>query len=98
MLDPVTLGQRLARTDTRAGHEKRAADLLAPLLREAGFAVTVREGRPGRANPSARTGTGTPLTSPATSARSPRTPAAGPSTRWAATSTRASRAGAAAAT
>ncbi len=62
MLDPVALAQQLVRTDTRAGTERPAADLLAPLLREAGFTVTVREDRPGRANLVARTGTGTPLT------------------------------------
>ncbi|WP_328630807.1 M20 family metallopeptidase [Streptomyces sp. NBC_00356] len=64
MLDPVALTQQLVRLDTRAGNEKPAAQLLAPLLREAGFTVRIEEGReePGRANLVARTGTGTPIT------------------------------------
>lgn len=62
MLDPVSLTQQLVRMDTRAGNEKPAAELLAPLLHEAGFAVRVEEQRPGRANLIARIGTDTPLT------------------------------------
>ncbi|MFF3490517.1 M20 family metallopeptidase [Streptomyces sp. NPDC002795] len=66
MLDPVALTQQLVRLDTRAGNEKPAAQLLAPLLRDAGFTVRMEEGEgkeePGRANLVARTGTGTPIT------------------------------------
>lgn len=62
MLDPVALTQQLVRTDTRAGNERPAAAALAPLLRDAGFAVHVREPQPGRTNLVARLGTGAPLT------------------------------------
>ncbi|MER7077987.1 M20 family peptidase, partial [Saccharopolyspora kobensis] len=62
MPDPIELAQRLIRLDTRAAGEKAAAELLAPLLTDAGFAVTVDEPRPGRANLVARFGTGAPIT------------------------------------
>lgn len=51
MLDPVALTQQLVRLDTRAGNEKPAAQLLAPLLREAGFTVRIEEGRRNRSGP-----------------------------------------------
>lgn len=62
MPDPVSLARQLVRTDTRAGNEKRAAELLAPLLHEAGYAVRVEDAQPNRANLVARLGTGAPLT------------------------------------
>ncbi|WP_217711376.1 M20/M25/M40 family metallo-hydrolase [Actinomadura sp. NAK00032] len=48
--------------DTRAGNEKPAAELLAALLGEAGFAVRIKEHHRKRANLIARIGTGRPLT------------------------------------
>ncbi|MET9532533.1 M20 family metallopeptidase [Streptomyces sp. NPDC006649] len=62
MLDPVSLTQRLVRLDTRAGNEKSAATLLAPILADAGFSVRTEEPEPGRVNLVARFGSRTPVT------------------------------------
>ncbi|WP_328379468.1 M20 family metallopeptidase [Streptomyces sp. NBC_00440] len=62
MLDPVSLTQQLVRLDTRAGNEKSAAALLAPILADAGFSVRSDEPEPGRVNLVARYGSRTPVT------------------------------------
>lgn len=55
-MDPVELTQKLIALDTinPPGHEARAADLLVPLLEEAGFRVDRLEMAPGRPNLIAR--------------------------------------------
>ncbi|MEQ3549241.1 M20/M25/M40 family metallo-hydrolase [Pseudonocardia nematodicida] len=58
MTDPVQLAGRLVACDTRGGGERAAADLLADLLDDAGFAVTLTEPEQGRANLVARRGPG----------------------------------------
>lgn len=62
MHDPVDLAGRLVALDTRGGGERVAADLLADLLDDGGFAVRVTEPEPGRANLVARRGAGPPTT------------------------------------
>ncbi|SFM82747.1 succinyl-diaminopimelate desuccinylase [Pseudonocardia ammonioxydans] len=60
--DPVDLAGRLVALDTCGGGERAAADLLANLLDDGGFAVDVREEQPGRANLVARRGSSAPPT------------------------------------
>ncbi|WP_034517554.1 M20 family metallopeptidase [Actinomadura rifamycini] len=59
-IDALDLARRLVRTDTRAGGERAAADLVAGVLDGAGFDVRVDEPEAGRANVVARRGPAAP--------------------------------------
>jgi len=60
MIDPVALAQALVRIDSRnpPGDEQPCVDLLAPLLRDAGFEIEIAGFGPERVNLIARRGTG----------------------------------------